>query len=1058
MREEHRVVTVLFADLVGSTALAERLDSEEVMLVMSEAISRVVTEIELLGGYVKDLAGDGVLAFFGAPVSHEDDAERAARAGLSILVAIDGYSAEVARGWGVERFAVRVGVSTGLVALGPIGAGTRVEYAAFGDAVNTAARLQSVAGPGTVLMDSQTQREIKDLFQWSAPRDLELKGKLDPVRVFGLQAALPASSRLRGGSVPVTAIIGRDHELSILQRAIDDLRAGSGSVVSISGQAGVGKSRLLADVLERSETRLASSPPFLWLEGRCASYGEGVPYFPVRDLLHNWLGVSDGDPEVRVRIALRRAVDQLFQRPAGDAYKYLAALLGIASDDHAGGPEPEVAAEELQQRIFAAVGALLDRMAQDRPVVVALEDLHWADATSTKLVRSLLPIVERSAVLLVMTQRDERDHAAWALKEVAARDFPHLVREVVLDSLPPLAEQLLLDELVGVGTLSKDLRHRLLDAAGGNPLFLEELVRSLVDAGALVRGEEGNLRHEHDVPIAIPQTVERVILARADRLPTDCRETLTAASVAGRRFDLTLLTDLVGSDDSLQQTLHDLLRLGFIEQERRWPQPQYRFKHVLIQEAIYRTMLAEQRTRLHRAAAESLEGLARDTQEDALALARHWEGAGESLRAIPYYRRGAELAIRGFANEEAVEALDHALDLLDQEPATAARDEIELDIRIMLGVPLVVRGGWGTLVVRDDYMRARELCLRVGRPVSPPILRGLAIGSVIRLELAEARGHGLALLDIAEREQDSVLLVEANYVLGVTTFWTGDFPQSRDFLQEAIARYAPAHSDRHIALYSQDPKVICLCRMGWTLWHLGYPQRAAAARDEAIALAEEMGHPLSLCYAYGLGAIISTELYDGRRAAELLSALEVVATDKGLHFWELFAAVYKHWPAAQTDPQAIEPMKSAIKDFDGTGQTLWKTYFLSLVARAQLSFGDHTAGLESITVAVEETRRTGAWYLDSELQRLRGELLHAADAAAGEIESAFRRAYDIAVRQEAKSLELRAAVALTRWQVERGLPVGEDDLQMLSNACDWFTEGGAPDELTSARQLLAQLI
>lgn len=1057
MREEHRTITVLFADLAGSTALAERLHDEEVKLVVGEAVGRVVFEIERLGGYVKDLAGDGVLAFFGAPVSHEDDAERAARAALGILASIGAYSTEVARGWGVDRLAVRIGISTGPVALGPIVAGHRVEYAAFGDTVNTAARLQSAAAVDTVFVDSATHRIIEPLFDWTAPHELQLKGKSAPTHAFGLLGTVAAPSRHRWAGGRLAPIIGRANETSRMQQAVDSVRAGRGGIVSITGQAGVGKSRLLADTQDRSEGDGEGVTAILWLEGRCASYAEGIPYFPVRDLLHDWLGVSDGDPEVRVRIALRRALDQLFGESAVDVYPYLAALLGLASDEKPGSGF-ELGAEELQQRTFAAIATLIDRLAQDTPIVVAFEDLHWADATSIKLVLALLPVVERAAVLLVMTHRDDRDHAAWGLKEAAARDFPHLNSDVALESLPTAAERLLLHELVGVGTLSADLEHRVLDAADGNPLFLEELVRSLVDTGALVQGEESHWRLDRDVAIVIPETVERVILARADRLPPTHREVLTAASVAGRRFDLSLLADLAGPHIALQDALHNLQRLGFVVQERRWPEPEYRFKHVLIQEAIYRTMLSDERTRLHQAAAESLERRTRATQDDVLALARHWRAAGHHARATPYYRRGAELAIRAFANDEAAEALTHALNLLHEEPESQSRDQLELELRIALGVPLVARGGWGTTEVRDNYARARDLCIRLDQPVSPPILRGLAINSVIRLELDQAMEYGLALLEVAQRTDDQLLNVEANYALGVTSFWEGDFTASASFLEEAIARYSSDHHERHIALYSQDPKVVCLCRLGLTRSYLGYPRLAASARDEAITLAEELEHPFSLGHAYAFGAVISHELQEGRRRDELLAALESLATKMGLNFWVMFSSVYKHWAAAQLDPGEIAPMKAAMTKLSETGQTLWSTFFLALIARAQFLAGDPSSGLESIEEALRQTHVTGARYIESELHRLRGELLRARGASARDVEAAFRLAHAVAVRQRAKTLELRAAVALTSWLVASGSVSDKvDGLRILEEAYGWFAEDDDTPDLAAARKLLVDL-
>lgn len=1059
MREEHRTITALFADLAGSTALSERLDEEEVKLVVGEAVGRIVVEVERLGGYVKDLAGDGVLAFFGAPTAYEDDAERAARAALNILQAVSAYGAQVARGWGVDELGVRVGICTGPVVLGPIGvSGSRVEYAAFGDTVNTAARLQSAAETGTALVDAHTQQLIEPLFVWGEARELALKGKAVPVRAFPLRAARPAKSRLRSFGGMQTAAVGRDREMMAMRQALDDVRLGAGGIVLITGDAGVGKSRLLADSRERSAPEGEAGPELLWLEGRCLSYSETLPFAPFRDLLRDWLGVNEGDPELRVRISLRRIVDRLFDGSTKEVYPYLASLLGLVSEDDRGAVASEPSAEELQRQTFSAVGRLLERLAQDGPVVVAIEDMHWADATSTQLVRSLLPVVERSAVLLVLTQRDERDRAAWGLWEAASRDFPHLMREIALEPLPSDAERALLFGLIGAGTLTDELERRVLDASGGNPLYLEELVRSLADAGAIVGVDGGGWRLDHDVPITIPETVEKAILARADRLPPDCREAITAASVIGRRFDLELLATLVGPEVSLDTAIHELLRLGFIVADRRWPQPRYRFKHVLIAEVLYRTLLSEERTRLHRAAAESLERRAEATHEDVVTLARHWAAAGVPARAIPYYRRGAELALRVFANEEVVEALTRGLELLSEEPSSPARDQEELELRAILGVSLVALDGFGTVAVVDEYSRARDLCIRLGRPVSPPILRGLALSSIVRGELPDGKAYGVALLAAAERDRDPMLEVEAKYVLGVSSFWVGDFTESRRHFEEAIARYSPERHEVHIALYSQDPKVVCLVRLAWSLWFLGYPEQAARARDEAVALADGLGHPHSRCYAYVFGAMVSYDLQDERRDAELVT-LETLATDKRYRYWQALGAVLRGCTRVRDgDRDSIEPLKAAIGWFRETGQLILDTKILTVVARGYLLVGEPAAGLHAVLEALDQTERVGEWYLESEIQRLRGEVLRASGAGAADIEAAFVQALDIARRQESKALELRATVELARWWAADGAgPRKAEGRRLLWDVYRWFTEGLATPDLKAAKRLLDEL-
>ena len=548
IREERKVVTAVFADLVGSTSLAERLDPEDVRLVVGEAIARIVRCVEDFGGTVKDLAGDGVLALFGAPVSHEDDPERAIRAGLRIARDVAAYGSEVERAWGVSGLAVRVGATSGPVVVGALGAGSRVELAAFGDTVNTAARLQGAAEPGTVLVGERTMRMVEPLFAWDGPRDLELKGKAQPVRAWTATGARSGHGRVSrfGGTAP---LVGRRRELQVVDELIGGVVAGTGGILFLSGEAGIGKSRLLAEIRERFEAAAPAHAghPGLWLEGRCVSYGESLPYWPFRDLVRDWVGAGIDDPELRVRVALRRNVERLFGDRWEEIYPYLGALLGLSLEPEAAARLTPLSPEALQYRTFEVVGTLLRRLAEDRPAVVSIEDLHWADPTSVQLVERLLPLAEDSAILLAITQRTERDHPSWRVKELAARELPHRTRDLALEGLGGSAERELLGALVGGSTLPADLGNRLVGQAEGNPFYLEELVGSLTDAGALVREGRG-WRFDHEVAVDVPETVEKVILARVDRLPSGPHQVLTAASVLGRTFGLPLLEGVVGGN------------------------------------------------------------------------------------------------------------------------------------------------------------------------------------------------------------------------------------------------------------------------------------------------------------------------------------------------------------------------------------------------------------------------------------------------------------------------------------------------------------------------------
>ena len=370
MREERKVVTALFADVVGSTALGERLDPEEVRLVVGEAVGRMVRAVEAFGGTVKDLAGDGVLALFGAPVAHEDDPERAIRAALRIVEDIRGYGVEVAEGWGLEGFGVRVGVNTGPMVLGPVGAGTHVEYGATGDAVNVAARLEAAAVPGTVLAGASTRRLSEATFEWGEPRHLDLKGKTEPVEA---SEALAVRSRpaARQEEEVRARLVGRDGELLEASEAVEAVLAGAGGILFLTGEPGIGKSRLLAELRDFVEGA-GGDRPAAWLEGRCVSYGESMPYWPFRDLLRSHLGVALNDPELRVRVALRRAVEALFADRTPETYPYLGAMLGLTLEPDATARLGELSPEALQYRTFEVVGHLLARLAAEGPVVVAL--------------------------------------------------------------------------------------------------------------------------------------------------------------------------------------------------------------------------------------------------------------------------------------------------------------------------------------------------------------------------------------------------------------------------------------------------------------------------------------------------------------------------------------------------------------------------------------------------------------------------------------------------------------------------------------------------------------
>ena len=666
MHEERKVITILASDLTGSTHLGERLDPEEVKLIIGEVVGRFIRIVEEWGGTVKDIAGDGLLVLFGAPVTHEDDAERAVRAGLQIVQEARRYADEVVQAWGVSGLGVRVGIHTGPVVLGSLGVSGTHQTAAYGDAVNTAARLQTAAQPNSVLVGETTQRTIEPLFSWGPAQQLSLKGKVQSVTAHEATAARAAARKIRGPAGAQTRFVGRERELAAGREVMDTVLGGSGRVLFIVGEPGIGKSRLALELREHFLASPSARGRPQWLEGRCVSYGEALPYWPYRDLIREWLAVGAYEPEMRVRVTLRRKTERLFPDRAAEIYPYLGAMLGVALEPEAAARLAQISPEALQYRTFEVMQTLVERLAEDGPVALVIEDLHWADPTSLQLTDRLLPLTETAAVMLVITQRPERDHPSWGVKERAGREYPHRTEELTLEPLSGNADRELLRSLIPTAVLPVDVERQILAHAEGNPFFLEELFRALVDSSALVADAEG-WRFVPGVPLAIPQTVEKVILARLDRLSSHDREVLTAASVLGRRFSLHHLEGVAGGNGSVQDALHELQRLDLLREGRRWPEPEYRFKHALIQETTYRTLLTDQQARLHRRAAEWLEQHYAGHEDEALGLlAHHWLAARDEEKATVCLLRAGDKARQEYALDEAIEHYKALLPLMER--------------------------------------------------------------------------------------------------------------------------------------------------------------------------------------------------------------------------------------------------------------------------------------------------------------------------------------------------------------------------------------------------------
>ena len=649
---ERRVVSVLIADIVGSTAIAERLGPERSKFLFDEVVRLMCDQIRTFEGTVAQLAGDGVYALFGAPVAHEGDSERAVRAALGIHEALVGYSRQVAEAYEVELSA-RVAVNTGPVVVPAGDAPLEERFNALGDTVNVAARLQPLAGAGGIVVGPLTARQVAARFELEPLGETELKGKTAPVASFRV-----VSEREVTHAAPVRPLFGRRAELKVLDQALAGLLDGRGAIVSITGEAGIGKTRIVVEARERFAKRIR------FLEGHGVAYATSFPYWPFRELLRGWLALAIAAPEAQARLELKTGLARLLGDEADDAYPFVATLIGLELEPDAAQRMRELSRDSVQHQTFDSMDRLVRALAREQPVCFVLEDLHWADDSTLELVEKLHATTDEEAVALLLVHRSEREQASWRLAERARQRYPHRYRELELAPLDEEASRELADS-AAAGELPEAVAALVAARAGGNPFFLEEALYDLVERGALRRAN-GRLELAVGVDqLAVPALVQEALQARLDRLDAPTRDVLNVAAVIGRTFATPLL-ERVTLETRLAPALSELQRLELIVEERRRPVPEYRFRHGLVQEVAYASLLEARRRELHLHVGQALEEAHREAPEYVFGLlGRHFAEAGERERAVHYLLGAGDAARRLYADEEALEHYGRALELLN---------------------------------------------------------------------------------------------------------------------------------------------------------------------------------------------------------------------------------------------------------------------------------------------------------------------------------------------------------------------------------------------------------
>jgi class 3 adenylate cyclase/predicted ATPase len=1047
---ERKTITALFADIKGSMDLLEGLDPEDARQLIDPALTLMMEAVHRYEGYVAQSLGDGIFALFGAPIAHEDHAQRALYAALRMQEEIRRYADKVRLARGVP-LQIRVGLNTGEVVVRSIRTDDlHTDYVPIGHATSLAARLQSLANPGSIVVSASTFRLTDGFFAFKALGAAQIKGVSEPVPVYEVAGVGPLRTRLQvAARRGLVRFVGRHRELELLQQAWEQAQRGQGQIVATVAEPGVGKSRLCY------EFRLRAQRDGLALETFTVSHGKAYPYLPLIELLKTYFQLTPQDDDRRRREQVTGKVLTLDRR-LEDTLPYVAALVGVE--------EAAVSLAHLdpplrRRRTFEAITRLLLRESLNQPVLLLVEDLQWLDSETQAWLTLFSERVATARFLLLVNYRPEFQHG-WGSKTYYS--------QLRLDPLGSEEAHALLTALLGDSAALQSLKPFILAKTAGNPFFMEEMIQTLVDQRVLHPDPAGGMQLVSPVTssalaaLQLPPTVQGMLAARIDRLPANEKALLQTLAVLGKEFAWSLLTQVTDQpDEELQQLLAHLQAEEFIYEQPAFPEPDYTFKHALTQEVAYNSVLLERRRGLHERAAQAIEGLfAERLPEHYNALAHHYSRSGNTAKAVDYLHRAGQQAVERSAYAEAVSHLTAALDLLTALPEARERSQQELTVQMTLGMALRATKGGGAPEMERLYTRARELCEQVGEP--PQLFRvlwGLWSVYAARGESQTQQGLGEQLLSLAQRLQDPDLLLEAHHSLWASLFSGGELVAPQAHLEQGRRLYDPQRHRSHAALYSgHDPGVCCHMLAAPSLWLLGYPERAVASSQAALALAQQLAHPLSLIHALYWAAVLHHFRREAPQTRTHAETAITVATDQGFLQQLAQAMPMRGWALAESGQgeEGITQIHQGLAAYQATGATANRPYYLSLLAKMSAKMGQFTEGLEALTEALATVAKSRVRWWEAELYRLKGELLlqHAV-AQPEEAEACFQQALAVARRQQAKSLELRAAMSLSRLWQSQGKRA--EARELLTPIYSWFAEGFDTADLQEAKALLEGL-
>ncbi len=1035
---ERRQLTVMFCDLVGSTELSRRFDPEDLQTLITSYQAACNTAIERFDGYVARYMGDGMLVYFGYPVAHEDDAERAVRAGLGIIEEV----ALLDLPYDVE-LSVRVGIATGLVVAGDIiGTGASEERSVLGETPNLAARLQGIATPGDVIIAETTRRLVEGRIEVETLAPVFVKGFSESIKAFRATEIHAANRFDAATSESMSPFVARQSELSLLTDRWQQACAGDGQVVLLSGEAGIGKSRILHEL-----GGILNTTPHISIRYQCSPFNSNTPFHPIVEQLRAAAGFIKSDSNE----AKLDKLEQIIRETLGNVdtvTPLIAGLMSLPMDRYR-----QLNLSPPQQKM-ETVTILVDQLVSftdKSPLIVIVEDIHWIDPSTLEVFDAFVDSFQKLPVLLVMTHRPGPGiENRWEA-------FGHIT-QISLNRLGQKEMSTLVDRITDNRALPESVLAQVLKRTDGVPLFVEELIKTLMES-ELVREVDGRIVFESDIPsTAIPATLRDSLMARLDRLPL-AKEIAQAAACIGREFSYAVLATIVSSDN-LSEKLDQLVDAGLVFRRRSGDLDRFVFKHALVQDAAYESLLKTRRKELHSRIAKTLEDEYSDEAEIELELlAHHYTEAGQSESALKYWLKAGQQSAKQCAHAEAIVHLRQGLSIIDALPEAEKKYRNEIEFRMALGVPLLNKEGAASQLVVENYVRAQTLCEQLGEDQHLyPILWGLWFHHYINSKLPRAYEMADRLLEIGQDRNDTELMLEAHHCQWAVRYIKGDLSSALEHCNQGIQLYqADAHHALTYTYGGHDPGTCARYVGGVVSWLLGFPEQSQEKFDSAFSLARELNHAPTLSATLSLFILTCIFRREGELLEQTAKELLELAEDEKMYDTVAIAKGVIGWVKFQRGDreEGLKMMREEANRYLQAG-IAWAALPISLCAESLAQTGEVDEGLKLIEDAIIISQSDDVHWCEAELYRVKGRLLlgNSAKTKSG-AEEAFLQAIEIARSQNAKSLELRSSADLARlWQSE-----GKTDQarELLYPVFDWFTEGFDTNDLIQAKELLSEL-